>query len=70
VVQNSTWDTGTFETSEGRKVYSGKLRIDYNKGELKQLMFSVTADKYQHGNYTLKVYHKGILIGEIVKNLS
>jgi hypothetical protein len=70
VVQNSTWDTGTFETSEGRKVYSGKLRIDYNKGELKQLMFSVTADKYQHGNYTLKVYHKGILIGEVVKNLS
>ena len=70
IVQNSTWDTGIFETPEGKKVYSGKLRIDYNKGEVKQLMFSLTADKYQHGNYTLKVYHKGILIGEIVKTLS
>jgi len=70
VVQNSTWDAGTFETAEGKKIYSGKLSVDYNKGEVKQLVFSLTADKYQHGVYTLKVYHKGILIGEIKKILS
>ncbi len=70
VAQNSTWDAGTFETGEGKKIYSGKLSIDYNKGEVKQLVFSLTADKYQQGNYILKVYHKGILIGEIKKTLS
>ncbi len=70
VAQNSTWDAGTFETAEGKKIYSGKLSVDYNKGEVKQLVFSLTADKYQHGDYTLKVYHKGILIGEIKKTLS
>lgn len=70
VAQNSTWDAGTFETAEGKKIYSGKLSVDYNRGEVKQLVFSLTADKYQHGDYTLKVYHKGILIGEIKKTLS
>jgi len=70
VAQNSTWDAGTFETAEGKKIYSGKLTIDYNKGEVKQLVFSLAADKYQRGDYTLKVFHKGILIGEIKKTLS
>lgn len=70
VAQNSTWDAGTFETAEGKKIYSGKLSVEYNKGELKHLVFSLTAEKYQHGDYTLKVYHKGILIGEIKKTLS
>ena len=70
VAQNSTWDAGTFETAEGKKIYSGKLSIDYSKGEVKQMVFSLSADKYQHGDYTLKVYHKGILIGEIKKTLS
>jgi len=70
VAQNSTWDAGTFETAEGKKKYSGKLSVDYNKGEVKQLVFSLSTDKYQHGDYTMKVYHKGILIGEIKKTLS
>lgn len=70
VAQNSTWDAGTFETAQGKKIYSGKLNIDYNRGEVKQLVFSLSADKYQQGDYTLRIYHKGILIGEIKKTLS
>ena len=70
VVQNSTWETGTFETTEGKKIYSSKLRFDYNAGELKQLNFSLTPDRYLPGNYIIKVYHNGILIGKTDKTLS
>ncbi len=70
VMYNSDWDAGTFETTDGKKIYSGKLRFDYFRGEEKQLRFSLTADRFQQGNYTLKVYHNGILIGKTVKNLS
>ena len=70
VMQNSTWDAGTFETSEGKKIYSGKLSFEYNRGESKKLLFSLTADKFQQGNYMLKIYHNGKLIGKIVKTLS
>lgn len=70
VVQNSTWETGTFETPEGKKIYSRKLRFDYTAGELKQLNFSLTPDKYLPGNYSIKIYHNGILIGKTDKVLS
>ena len=70
VLQNSPWDAGTFETPEGKKIYSTKLRFEYNPGEAKQLLFSLTADKYQQGNYTLNIYQNGKLIGKMVKTLS
>ncbi len=70
VLQNSPWETGTFETPEGKKIYSTKLRFDYNQGEAKQLLFSLTADKFQQGNYILNIYQNGRLIGKMVKTLS
>ena len=70
VVQNSTWETGTFETTEGKKIYSSKLRFDYSAGELKQLNFSLTPERYLPGNYTIKIYHNGILIGKTDRTLS
>lgn len=70
VMKNSTWESGMFMTKDGRKIYSYKLRSAYNSGETRLLNFSISADKYQSGNYTLQVYHNGMLIGKIQKNLS
>jgi len=70
VLQKSTWETGTFDTREGKKIYSYKLRADYNGGEAKRFQFSLSNDRYQKGNYTMQVYNKGVMIARVVKNLS
>lgn len=71
VLQNSVWDAGTFEArNEGRKNYTMKMRFEYEKGESKHLLFSLNAEDYQNGNYTLQIYHNGILIGKSTKTLS
>lgn len=70
VVQNSSWDGGSFQTPEGKRIYSGKLRIDINKGDVQQLYFTFTPDNYMPGNYVLRIYHKGLVAGELVKKLS
>lgn len=70
VLQKSAWESGTFETRDGKKIYSCKLRCDASQGEAKQLNFSLTADSYQKGNYTMHIYHNGVLIGRTSKILS
>lgn len=71
VLKNSAWETGLFETKEdGRKMYSQKLRFDYSKGEAKRCNFSISADKYPKGNYTMEIYHNGVMIANTVKTLS
>ncbi len=70
VLQKSTWETGTFETKEGKKVYSYKTRADYNAGESRRMLFSLSSDRYQKGNYTMQIYNKGVLIARITRNLS
>ncbi|MBP6432163.1 MAG: hypothetical protein KA319_10375, partial [Ferruginibacter sp.] len=70
VLKNSAWETGIFETKEdGRKMYSQKIKFDYSKGETKKCNFSVIADNYPKGNYTLQIYHNGVLIANSVKTL-
>lgn len=70
VLQKSSWESGTFSTHEGKKIYSCKMRFDYNKGEVKRLNFSLSGDKYMKGNYVMQVYHNGLLIGKLSKTLS
>ncbi|MGC4103846.1 hypothetical protein [Ferruginibacter sp.] len=70
VLQKSAWESGSFETADGKKIYSCKLHCETSKGEPKQLNFSITADKYLKGNYSLQVYHNGVLIGRASKTLS
>lgn len=69
VLQNSNWETGIFYTKEGKQIYSNKLRFD-NNGEPKQLNFSLQAEKYLPGKYTVEVYHNGTMIGRTTKTLS
>jgi len=70
VLQKSAWESGSFETPEGKKIYSCKLHCETAKGEPKQLNFSLVADKYLKGNYTMQLYHNGVLIGKVNKTLS
>jgi TolA-binding protein len=70
VLQKSAWESGTFETREGKKIYSCKIRCDATQGEAKQINFSISADSYQKGNYTMQIYHNGVIIGKMSKTLS
>ncbi|MBI2730970.1 MAG: hypothetical protein HYX40_09505 [Sphingobacteriales bacterium] len=70
VLQPSAWESGTFTTREGKKIYSRKMRFDYLKGENKRLRLSLSAEKLQPGNYILQLYHNGTLIGRAAKQLS
>ena len=69
VVKNSAWESGTFITAEGKKVYSYKMRFD-NSHEPKRLLFSLSPDNYQKGNYTMQVWYNGTLVGRVMKTLS
>ncbi len=70
VFQNSVWESGTFETPEGKKVYSVKLHFDYTKDGNPKMDFSLTAAKFQKGNYIMQIYHKGKMIARMVKTLA
>lgn len=70
VLKNSEWDSGSFNTPDGKKIYSYKVNFNYTKGEQKRLLFSLKSDKYQKGNYTMQVYYNGIMIGKASKILS
>jgi chromosome segregation ATPase len=73
VLQNEGWESRNFDTkNEGSKEYTLKVRFDYEKGEQKLNIFSLSPDKYkyQKGNYVMQVYHNGYMIGQTVKTLS
>ncbi len=70
VLQKSAWESGSFETPEGKKIYPCKIRCETARGENKQLNFSLTANKYLKGKYTMQIYHNGVLIGRMNKTLS
>lgn len=70
VLQKSTWESGAFQTSEGKKVYSLKINCAYTKGEAKKLSFAITAEKFIRGTYTMQIYNNGTLIGRTTKSLS
>jgi hypothetical protein len=67
ILQSSSWDSGTFETKDGRKIYSSKVKFDCNKGELKKIPFTVSADQYEKGNYQVLLYQNGNLITKFSK---
>lgn len=70
VLQKSSWESGTFQTAEGKKVYSCRLRFDGTGSDQKKLSFFITAPNFIKGNYTMQIYSKGVLIGKLVKSLS
>jgi hypothetical protein len=69
-VLRSAWESGSFDTDAGRRIYSRKIRFDYSKGEQRRLEFMLPVDNCQKGNYTLQVYSRGRLIGKASKMIS
>jgi hypothetical protein len=69
-IKQSPWASGLFETGEGRKIYSSRLRFDYIKGETKRLNFSINAEGFQKGNYIMQLYYKGKMIAKTSTSLS
>lgn len=70
VLQKSTWESGTFYSAEGKKVYSCRLRFDITGAESQKLVFSINAPNFQKGKYIMQVYGKKGLITSLAKTLS
>lgn len=67
VLQAAAWESGRFDTREGTKVYSCKVKFEYAKGENKRLSFSINSDKVQKGTYIVQLYFNGNIIGRATK---
>ncbi len=70
LLKQSGWDSGSFETKEGSRIYSCKLRFDIDKGENKSLNFSVPSSSFQKGTYSIQIFHKGQMVARGTKSLS
>lgn len=69
VLQASAWESGRFDTKDGKKIYSCKLKFEYNRGENKKLSFSLNTDNPLKGTYTMQLYFNGDMIGKATKTL-
>ena len=69
VVKNSVWESGTFETTEGKKIYSRKIYTE-TASEEKQLNFSLTPDRFLKGDYIMQIWYNGSMIAKMTKTLS
>ena len=69
VMLGSGWESGVFETRNGRMVYSSKVNFENTQGEQKHLSFSLNSDSYQKGEYTVQLYSNGVIVGKASKTL-
>lgn len=69
VLQASAWETGRFDTKDGKRIYSCKVKFEYSKGENKKLNFSLNNDRFQKGTYTMQIYFNGTPIAKTTKTL-
>ena len=69
VVKNSVWESGTFESADGKKIYSRKLYAEVTNEE-KQLNFSLTPERFLKGDYTMQIWYNGNMIAKMTKTLS
>ncbi|HSN07504.1 MAG TPA: hypothetical protein VLS85_00630 [Hanamia sp.] len=64
---NSAWESGTFETKTGSKVYSALLHFDNVKDNGNRLVFSIDSHNFQKGKYAMQIYHQGVMIGRLTR---
>ncbi|MBX2887281.1 MAG: hypothetical protein KF829_01375 [Ferruginibacter sp.] len=70
VLQKSAWESGTFQALSGKKIYSCKLSIEnLTPGRNKIVTFSLQGDKTLPGIYTVEIYQRGMLIGNLYKRV-
>lgn len=70
VLQTSDWETGIFYSNTGKQIYTKKLRFSSNDGNNKKIDFSLQAEKYFPGKYTVEIYYGGTLLRTVTKILS
>jgi len=70
VLQKSAWESGSFQSNDGKKIYSLKISIEKNDEEVKKISFSIADEKFSKGNYTMQIYTNGKMIGKVTKLLS
>jgi hypothetical protein len=63
VLKGSSWESGSFDTNEGRKIYSCRLAFQNSKGDNRRVYFSIATDELKPGNYSVQVYQNGRLAG-------
>jgi hypothetical protein len=66
---NSSWDTGIFESEEGRKIYSCKVKFNCFRGESRTINFEVPSDARFAGEYQMSLYQNGKKIASASKTL-
>ncbi len=71
IIRNDdAWEAAYMDLHNGQKInYTRNIRFEYQKGEVKRLLFSVDPESFQKGNYTLQLYHNGYMIGQVSKTL-
>jgi hypothetical protein len=69
VLKSSTWESGTFETSNGRKIYTCKVKYECNKGESRTFNFKIEPEELHTGTYQMQLYFNKELIGTATKTL-
>lgn len=67
VVISGPWQSGYFDTPDGRKLYSTKLHFE--KPE-QRLNFSINTENLKQGTYVLQIFYKGNMIASLRKSLS
>ncbi len=67
LAKNSIWETGTFETKEGKKTYSKKIFIDNSND--RPISFTLSPEEIYKGDYTMQVWYSGKMIGKTVHTL-
>lgn len=72
LLSDDVWESSAMldTKNKGKIRYTRKIKFDYQKGETKEISFSLNADVYQKGSYLLQLYHNGFLIGQTRKTLS
>ncbi len=68
VVQKSNWESGSFNSQDGKKIYSCKFKIEGNNKEVKKIKFTLPADQSLQGNYSIQLYNNGQRIGSSSSN--
>jgi chromosome segregation ATPase len=67
---DDAWETNTLNLQSGGRInYTRRVKFEYQKSESKKIIFSLNAEEYITGTYTLQIYHNGYMIGQIMKTL-
>jgi hypothetical protein len=72
VMKPDAWESSSaLQTKSGeKKIYTRKIKFEYQKGEAKRLFFSLNPDEYSKGSYSLQLYHNGYMIAQSSRMLN